>query len=101
MVSLTATRKLCERLFPLGWGNVTKLAITYFFATLYFYMPVSTLYLQGKGLSYFQINSLWGVIVGTVFLAEVPTGIIADRLGRKPAINIDLALWASLTRANG
>jgi hypothetical protein len=36
-----------NRLFPLGWGNVTKLAMAYFFATLYF-----------------QINSLWGVLGG-------------------------------------
>jgi len=83
---------LSDGLFPFGWGNVTKLAITYFFATLYFYIPVSTLYLQSKGLNYVQINSLWGIIVGTMFVAEVPTGIMADRLGRKRSINIALAL---------
>ena len=81
-----------SKLFPFGWGNVTKLAIAYFFATLYFYIPVSTLYLQGKNLNYVQINSLWGIIVGTMFLAEVPTGLIADRLGRKLAVNAALAL---------
>ena len=80
-----------DRLLPFGWGNVTKLAIAYFFSTLYFYIPVSTLYLQGKGLNYVQINSLWGIIVGTMFVAEVPTGILADRLGRKRAIIVALA----------
>ena len=83
---------LRSKLFPFGWGNVTKLAIAYFFATLYFYIPVSTLYLQSKNLNYVQINSLWGIIVGTMFLAEVPTGIIADRLGRKLSISVALAL---------
>ena len=81
-----------NRLFPFGWGNVTKLALAYFFSTLYFYIPVSTLYLQSRGLNYTEINSLWGVIVFTMFLTEVPTGIIADRLGRKRSVNVALAL---------
>jgi MFS family permease len=79
-------------LFPFGWGNVTKLALAYFLSTLYFYIPVGTLYLRGKGLNYVQINSLWGIIVGTMFLTEVPTGIIADRVGRKRAVNVALGL---------
>ena len=87
-----ALEPLRDRLLPFGWGNVTKLAIAYFFATLYFYAPVGTLYLLGKDLSYVQINSLWGIIVGTMFLTEVPAGILADRLGRKRSINVALAL---------
>ena len=79
-------------LFPFGWGNVTKLALAYFFSTLYFYIPVGTLYLQGKGLNYVQINSIWGIIVGTMFLTEIPTGVIADRVGRKRAVNLALGL---------
>jgi MFS family permease len=94
----TLTNRLSEwalvrsKLLPFGRGNVTKLAIAYFFATLYFYIPIGTLYLQSKNLNYVQINSLWGIIVGTMFLTEVPTGIIADRLGRKRSINVALAL---------
>ncbi|MDY7041244.1 MAG: MFS transporter [Chloroflexota bacterium] len=80
------------RLFPFGRGNVTRLAVAYFFATLYFYLPVGTLYLQRKDLNYTQINSLWGIIVGTMFLTEVPAGVVADRLGRKLSINVALAL---------
>ncbi len=83
---------LRNRLFPFGRGNITRLALAYFFSTLYFYIPVSTLYLQGKSLNYIQINSLWGVIMATMFLAEVPTGMIADRIGRKRSINIALAM---------
>ncbi|MCK4471213.1 MAG: MFS transporter, partial [Anaerolineae bacterium] len=88
----TSKSVVSDKLFPFGWGNVTKLAIAYFFATLYFYIPVGTLYLQSKNLNYVQINSLWGIIVGTMFLTEVPTGVIADRLGRKRSINVALAL---------
>jgi MFS family permease len=79
-------------LLPFDWGNITKLAIVYFFSTLYFYAPVGTLYLQSRNLNYVQINSLWGIIVGTMFVTEVPTGIMADRLGYKRSINIALAL---------
>lgn len=43
-------------------------------------------------MSYIQINSLWGIIVGIQALAEVPTGIIADKIGRKFSIIIALAL---------
>jgi MFS family permease len=83
---------LARTLFPFGRGNITKLSLVYFFSTLYFYIPVGTLYLQGKGLNYVQINSLWGIIVGTMFLAEIPTGVIADRMGHKRAVNVALGL---------
>jgi len=53
---------------------------------------VITLYLQTRGLNYLQINSLWGIIVGVQALAEVPTGIIADKIGRKFSIIIALLL---------
>jgi MFS family permease len=66
--------------------------LAYFFSTLYFYIPVGTLYLQGKGLNYVQINSIWGIIVLTMFLTEIPTGVIADRIGRKRAVNLALGL---------
>ena len=41
-----------------------------------------------------QINSLWSIIVGTIFLTEVTAGIVADRLSRKRSINVALALQA-------
>ncbi|MBN2046387.1 MAG: MFS transporter [Anaerolineaceae bacterium] len=79
-------------LFPYGAGNVTRLTLIYFFSTLYFYVPVGTLYLQSKGLNYLMVNSIWGIIVGTMFLAEIPTGMIADRVGRKNAVILALGL---------
>jgi MFS family permease len=79
---------------PFGWGNIAKLALAYFFSTLYFYIPVGTLYLRGKGLNYVQIHSLWGIIVATMFLTEIPTGLIADRIGHKRAVNAALGLQA-------
>lgn len=68
------------------WDNISKVALIYFFSSLYFYLPVLTIYYQQKGLNFLQIGSLWGVITVTIFLSEIPTGILADKLGRKTSI---------------
>jgi MFS family permease len=77
-------------LFPFGWGTVAQLAVAYFLSTLYFYIPVGTLYLRSRGLNYVQINSLWGIIVFTMFLAEIPAGLFADRVGHRWAVRAAL-----------
>lgn len=80
---------------PRNWSAMTvtgRLALVMFFSNLYLYLPVLPLYLQRQGLDFVQINSLWGIIVGTTFLSEVPTGMIADRLGRSRSVQIALGL---------
>lgn len=81
---------LLKRLSNLSNGE--KLAIVTFFQNLYLYNHVGALYQQSRGLSLLQINSIWSVIVGTIFLAEVPTGVIADKIGRKKSVVIALFL---------
>jgi MFS family permease len=73
-------------------GNADKYSVLTFFQYLYFYNHVSTLYVQSRGLSLFQVNSLWSIIVATIFLTEVPTGVLADLLGRKRSIVVALFL---------
>ena len=73
-------------------NNIRLLHLIAFFGALYFYLPILTLFLQERGLSLLQVNSLWGIIVGTMFLAEVPTGVLADRMGRKRSIVVALGL---------
>ena len=73
-------------------SNIKILHLIKFLSTLYFYHQVITLYFQARGLSYLQINSLWGIIVGVQALAEVPTDLVADKIGRKFSIIIALAL---------
>ncbi len=72
-------------------NNVSKIALIYFFTTLYFYAPIQTLYLQGRGFNLVQINSIWSIIVATSFLADIPTGILADKIGKKLSIIISVA----------
>ena len=71
-----------------GSRNITTLHILKFFSALYFYHHVVSIYLQGRGLGFVEINSLWGIIVLVQAVCEVPTGVIADRIGRKPSILI-------------
>ena len=85
-------RRVMAAFFPFGQGNITKLQLIYFLSTLYFYIPVGTLYLRSRDLTYLQISSLWGIIVFTMFLTEVPTGMIADRIGHKRAVQLALGL---------
>src|SRR5512139_3020985 len=67
-------------------SNADKYAILTFFQYLYLYNHVGTLYMRSRGLSLFQVNTIWSIIVLTIFLTEVPTGVIADRLGRKRSV---------------
>jgi len=74
--------------------NTTKLAVISFFASLYFYNHVGTLYLQTRGLSLLQVNSIWTIIMLAALLAEVPTGVLADKIGRKWSVVIALFIQA-------
>ena len=71
-------------------NNIPILHLMTFFSSLYFYHQITTLYCQARGLNYLQINSLWGIIVASKALAEVPTGLLADKIGRKYAIMLAL-----------
>ena len=68
------------------WDNITKVSLIYFFSSLYFYLPVLTIYYQQRGLSFLQIGTLWGITTFTVFFAEIPTGLFADKFGRKLSV---------------
>ena len=66
----------------------------YFWITLFqscsFLAPLSTLFYLSRGLGYQQIFLLMMVIVISMFIFEVPTGIIGDKYGRKTSIVIGL-----------
>jgi MFS family permease len=72
--------------------TVTIVALVSLLTGLYFYLPVMTLYMQYKGLSLVEINLLNALLLGSQFVAEVPTGLLADRLGRKRSWIIGLVL---------
>lgn len=64
------------------------------FAELLILGPILVLYLTAKGLSFTEIMTLQSIsAIGTV-LFEVPTGAVADRIGRKQSILLGAILWA-------
>lgn len=67
-------------------GNVNKVVVINFLQRFHLYVHVYALLLIGRGLTLIQISLLETVVIGTIFLMEVPTGILADRIGRKWSI---------------
>lgn len=69
-------------------SNLSKLIVSKFLGNLYFAVPIQTLFLFAKGLSFTEIMLLESVFLLGDFLFEIPTGILGDRIGRKWSIAI-------------
>jgi len=67
------------------WRNrsLAPIALATAIAGLGFYVPVSALFLQGRGLSLGDIFILESILVASILVAEVPAGLISDRLDRR------------------
>ncbi len=66
------------------YNNIQKIIFINFCTRFHFYLHIATLYLQQqRGLNLLQISAIESVVVAVIFLAEVPTGILADRIGRR------------------
>lgn len=80
-------------LHRLGSLSTPKLvAIISFFAQLYFFVPVMTPYLLGKGLSLTQIAGMQTILMVTQLVMELPTGVLADRFGHRRSYQIALVM---------
>jgi MFS family permease len=64
------------------------------FAELLILGPVLVLFLTAKGLTFTEIMLLQSISSVSIFFFEVPTGAVADKLGRKYSILIGALLWA-------
>jgi MFS family permease len=67
----SAVRRLCA--YRLLWGAS-------------FAAPVQTFFLLDRGLTFAQIMLLESVMAAAIMLAEVPTGLVSDRYGRKRSL---------------
>ena len=77
----------------LGDLSTPKLvALISFFAQLYFFVPVMTPYLQAKGLSLAQIAGMQTALMVTQLVMELPTGVLADRMGHRRSYQVALVL---------
>jgi MFS family permease len=52
-------------------------------ATSYLYVPIFMLFQAERGLTFFERLALGGLYCGVIILVEIPTGVFADRLGRR------------------
>lgn len=69
-----------------------RVALISFFGQLYFFVPVMTPYLREEGLGMARIAGLQTILLWAMLIAEVPTGVIADRLGHRRSYQIALGM---------
>ena len=67
-------------------GNINKIIIIRFCRNFHLYIHAYALLLLARGLTLVQISLIESIVIGTIFLMEVPTGVMADRIGRKWSI---------------
>lgn len=74
-------------------------------ATSYLFVPIFMLFQADRGLTFFERLALGGIYSAVIILVEVPTGVFADRMGRRRSMLCGaLAMVASCllaARANG
>jgi MFS family permease len=71
-------------------------------ATSYLYVPIFMLFQEDRGLSHLERMALGGLYSVVLVVAEVPTGVFADRFGRRRAMQLGaLAMVASSLCAVG
>ncbi|MCK5699258.1 MAG: MFS transporter [Candidatus Aenigmarchaeota archaeon] len=58
---------------------------------MFFFIPIFVIYLKSKGLTLTHIMILQGIYSLLIFALEIPTGAIADQLGRKKTIALGSA----------
>ncbi len=64
-------------------SNIWKFYVYRFLRECIFWIPIITIFWQSNGLSLTQIMILQALFAAGVFIFEIPTGAIADKIGRK------------------
>ena len=75
-------------------GNIWRLFTAQALLSFILWVPIWVVFLQGKGVALTQIGVLEGFAWLLTALAEVPTGAVADRWGRKASIAMGGLLYA-------
>jgi MFS family permease len=71
-------------------------------ATSYLWVPIFVAFMHARGLGFDEIAMLHAIYSVVVILVEVPTGALADRIGRRQSMMIGmLAMMASCLTAYG
>ena len=67
-------------------GNINKIIIIRFCQRFHLYIHAYALLLLGRGLTLVQISLIESIVIGAIFLMEVPTGI--GRSGRAQVVDL-------------
>lgn len=67
-------------------SNIPKIIFINFCQRFHLYIHAYALLLLARGLTLVQISLIESIVIGSIFLMEVPTGLLADRVGRKWSI---------------
>ena len=67
-------------------ANINKIIFINFCQHFHLYIHAYALLLLARGLTLVQIALIESILIGTIFLMEAPTGVLADRVGRKWSI---------------
>ncbi len=76
-------------------SNITKYYISEMLQSLWFILSINILYWQSFGITYGQIGIMEMLGAITIVLLEIPTGAIADLIGRKKSVFIGVILSAT------
>ncbi len=63
--------------------QIYKFYLTEFLKTQRYFIPIMILFLQLSNLSYIEIFILYAVESSVIFIMEIPSGVLADKLGKK------------------
>jgi MFS family permease len=78
--------------------SIEKNIRTYYFYSTFSELlilgPILVLFLTAKGLSFTEIMLLQSISAISVFIFEVPTGALADKVGRKYSVILGAFMWA-------
>jgi len=74
-------------------ANIILLLIMEFFSSIFFIKVIQTLFYQNRGLSLYQLGFILGAYQFSKIIFEIPTGIIADKFGRKYSMIIGSILF--------
>jgi MFS family permease len=67
-----------------------------FFMSLIFFTPIIVFFLQKRGLNYSQIFFLGAISSVFMVVFEIPSGMMADKIGRKKTLVLSNLLWLVL-----
>ena len=76
-------------------NQIIKFGLYGFLKNLKFFEPFFIVFLKQSGLSFFQIGLLYSIREIIIYLFEVPSGVIADRYGKKTELVICFIFYIS------